>query len=459
MAGSSENRFMATNESINLSDISLESTILEESAISHEDPQDVAAGDKTPTCPSNESVEAQNVENGCGSDPTNLETSQVADGFVAGKRGDLTKGTEVRVEVEEGKHGAQDGSSKGTPSGQTALQGAEEGKAEESGREALDQIARNGLTSLLTKSAHFMAQTQLDEEESGKILGFISEAFDIGRRLRPRRSRSKKTAPHVEGGKQRTKSQTDQRPKGPRSKSRTKSKVPSTPASEDKASGPVLPKSKARKRKTSRKKNPSPTAPEQGSLDSQIPETPASFADAAKRGAPKEQAKIPPNKGRSENGGFQAKQARRASTGVLIVLPKQDSQLTSSKQVLKLLDRNISLGEIGVTMVANKWGKNNSLVLVTKTKQMAETLKKAITDSPTVAEKVEVSDPKGRSPHIIVFDVPAKETEDRAKFEDRWLKKLRKSNNLPEGEMKVKFRRKGRKESQHWIISLDPVVF
>ncbi|GBN57955.1 hypothetical protein AVEN_151085-1 [Araneus ventricosus] len=422
MAGSNETRFMATNESVNLSDISLESTILEESAISQEDPQDVAAGDKTPTYPSNVSAGVQNLESSSGSDPTNGETSQEADSSDVGKKGGLTNGTEVRTENEEGKQGAQDGSSGSTPSGQTAMHGAVEGKAEESGREALDQIARNGLTNLLTKSAHFMAQTLLDEEECGKILGFISEAFDIGRRLRPRRCRSKKTAPHVEGGKQRTKSQTGQRPKGPRSKSRTKSKVPSPPTSEEKASGPVLPKSKARKRKTSRKKNPSPTDPEQVPLDSQIPEPPASFADAAKRGAPKEQAKIPPNKGRSENGGFQAKQARRASTGVLIVLPEQDSELTSSKQVLKLLDRNISLGAIGVTMVANKWGKNNSLVLVTKTKQMAETLKKAITDSPTVADKVEVSDPKGRSPHIIVFDVPAKETEDRAKFEDRWLK-------------------------------------
>ncbi|GBN96143.1 hypothetical protein AVEN_195166-1 [Araneus ventricosus] len=422
MAGSNETRFMATNVSVNLSDISLESTILEESAISQEDPQNVAIGDKTLTYPNNVSAGMQNLETSSGSGPTNGETSQVADCSGVGTRGGLTNGTEVSTENEEGMQRAKDVSSESTPSGQTALRGVEEGKAEESGKEALDQLARNGLTNLLTKSAHFMAQTLLDEEESGKILGFISEAFDIGRRLRPRRSRSKKTAPHVEGGKQRTKSQTDQRPKGPRSKSRTKSNVPNPQTSEEKASGPVLPKSKARKRKTSRKKNPSPTAPVQAPLDSQTPEQPASFADAAKRGAPKEQAKAPPNKGRSENGGFQDKQARRASTGVLIVFPKQDSQLTSSKQVLKLLDRNISLGAIGVTMVANKWGKNNSLVLVTKTKQMAETLKKAITDCPPVAAKVEVSDPKGRSPHIIVFDVPAKETEDRAKFEDRWLK-------------------------------------
>ncbi|GBN08379.1 hypothetical protein AVEN_84209-1 [Araneus ventricosus] len=248
MAGSNETRFMATNVSVNLSDISLESTILEESAISQEDPQNVAIGDKTLTYPSNVSAGVQNLESSSGSGPTNGETSQEADSSDVGMRGGLTKGTEVRTENEEGMQRAQDVSSESTPSGQTALCGVEEEKAEESGKEALDQIARNGLTNLLTKSAHFMAQTLLDEEESGKILGFISEAFDIGRRLRPRRSRSKKTAPHVEGGKQRTKSQTDQRPKGPRSKSRTKSKVPSPPTSEEKASGPVLPKSKARKR-------------------------------------------------------------------------------------------------------------------------------------------------------------------------------------------------------------------
>ncbi|GBN66977.1 hypothetical protein AVEN_62851-1 [Araneus ventricosus] len=57
-------------------------------------------------------------------------------------------------------------------------------------------------------------------------------------------------------------------------------------------------------------------------------------------------------------------------------------------------------------MVASRPFRDGGVALVTETKPMAATIRKAIDDCPAVAQKVNVRAPKGRVPHIIVYSVP-----------------------------------------------------
>ncbi|KAF8794326.1 hypothetical protein HNY73_002317 [Argiope bruennichi] len=128
---------------------------------------------------------------------------------------------------------------------------------------------------------------------------------------------------------------------------------------------------------------------------------------------------------------------------VTIVHPKDDSSFTNSLQVRRHLEKNISLRKIGVTLVASRPVRNKRVLLVTQTLEMKGKLNEALRSCPEVEQKVTISDPKGRDPHIIVHNFEKCEA-DRERQETKILKRIRKSNALPDGEMRVKFRLRGR---------------
>ncbi|GBN66982.1 hypothetical protein AVEN_62856-1 [Araneus ventricosus] len=109
-------------------------------------------------------------------------------------------------------------------------------------------------------------------------------------------------------------------------------------------------------------------------------------------------------------------------------------------------------------MVASLPIREAGVVLVTETKRMTETLRQAIEGCPAVADKVSVRAPKGRVPHIIAYNIPFGKYASREK-EEKWIRRLRKGNTLPEGDVSVRFRRKAKKGTEDWILSLAPVVF
>ncbi|KAF8792575.1 hypothetical protein HNY73_004154 [Argiope bruennichi] len=89
---------------------------------------------------------------------------------------------------------------------------------------------------------------------------------------------------------------------------------------------------------------------------------------------------------------------------------------------------------------------------------MKDKLNEALRSCPEVEQKVKISDPKGKDPHIIVHNFERCEG-DREKQETKILKRLRKSNALPDGEMRVKFRLRGRGNSESWVIAVTPEIF
>ncbi|GBM65132.1 Retrovirus-related Pol polyprotein from type-1 retrotransposable element R1 [Araneus ventricosus] len=75
--------------------------------------------------------------------------------------------------------------------------------------------------------------------------------------------------------------------------------------------------------------------------------------------------------------------------------------------MLRLLEKNISLGAIGVKMISTRPIKNNGLVLVMETKSMSDSLHTAIRDCPEMAEKVVVSAPKSSDKNELVASLSA----------------------------------------------------
>ncbi|GBN41247.1 hypothetical protein AVEN_78771-1 [Araneus ventricosus] len=108
-------------------------------------------------------------------------------------------------------------------------------------------------------------------------------------------------------------------------------------------------------------------------------------------------------------------------------------------------------------MVASRPIRDAGVVLVTETKLMTETLRQAMEGCPAVADKVSVRAPKGRVPHIIVHNVPVGKYATRDK-EERWIRRLRKGNTLPEGDISVRFGRKAKNGTEDWILALAPEV-
>ncbi|GBO27789.1 hypothetical protein AVEN_68245-1 [Araneus ventricosus] len=87
---------------------------------------------------------------------------------------------------------------------------------------------------------------------------------------------------------------------------------------------------------------------------------------------------------------------------------------------------------------------------------MAQTLRTHINAHPDLNGVCRAEEPRKPNPRVLLYDVPALPG-DRGEQETLFL--APRSNSFSEGAAKVLFRRKGRGDAQHWVISLDPVAF
>ncbi|GBO15243.1 hypothetical protein AVEN_202766-1 [Araneus ventricosus] len=100
------------------------------------------------------------------------------------------------------------------------------------------------------------------------------------------------------------------------------------------------------------------------------------------------------------------------------------------------------------------------MVLQVQTTEMAQKLQEAINGHDQLKDICGARKPKERIPHIMVYDIEkCGEGVTREEEEQSFLEKVKKSNLLPEGEMKVLFRKKGSGNREHWVISMEPVLF
>ncbi|GBM23669.1 hypothetical protein AVEN_117412-1 [Araneus ventricosus] len=93
-----------------------------------------------------------------------------------------------------------------------------------------------------------------------------------------------------------------------------------------------------------------------------------------------------------------------------------------------------------------------------QTAAMAATLEEHINAHPELNGVCRARAPRRPQSRILVYDVPHI-AGDREVQEQSFLGKLGLSNSFPDGSVSVLFRRKGRGPAQHWVLSVDPVVY
>ncbi|GBM39986.1 hypothetical protein AVEN_142256-1 [Araneus ventricosus] len=147
----------------------------------------------------------------------------------------------------------------------------------------------------------------------------------------------------------------------------------------------------------------------------------------------------------------------RPSFPVVLVHPSGDPPVAAP--VLKsMLESSISPHQLGVKVLACQPAAGNGLLIRTETAEMAQTITSAINSHGELSGVCMAREPRKRVPQILVYDVPP--TSDPRDLEEaQFIEKLRSSNDLPEGDIRVLFRKKGRGSSHHWVLSMAPAVF
>ncbi|GBN60711.1 hypothetical protein AVEN_116753-1 [Araneus ventricosus] len=147
----------------------------------------------------------------------------------------------------------------------------------------------------------------------------------------------------------------------------------------------------------------------------------------------------------------------RPESPTVLVSPLGDT-LNSSKELKSLLESHISPRQLGLKVLACLPAAENGVIVKLQTADMANILETHINSNPELNGVCRARAPRRPQPKILIYDVPTLPG-DREEQELSFLGKLRSSNSFPEGSVSVLFRRRGRGAAQHWVLSLDPVVY
>ncbi|GBO05058.1 hypothetical protein AVEN_113142-1 [Araneus ventricosus] len=147
----------------------------------------------------------------------------------------------------------------------------------------------------------------------------------------------------------------------------------------------------------------------------------------------------------------------RPNLPVIVIHPQPNTETTSA-QLRTMLESKLSPHQLGVKILSCQPAHGNGLLVRTATKDMSRTLTTAINTHVELGPVCNAREPRKRNPQILVYDVPP-QPGDRETAEVDFVTKLRSSNSLPDGPIKVLFRKKGRGTLQHWVLTVDPLVF
>ncbi|GBM53617.1 hypothetical protein AVEN_105500-1 [Araneus ventricosus] len=147
----------------------------------------------------------------------------------------------------------------------------------------------------------------------------------------------------------------------------------------------------------------------------------------------------------------------RPSFPVVLVHPSGHPPV-AAPALKTMLEQSISPHQLGVKVLACQPAAGNGLLIRTETAEMARTITSAINSHGELSGVCTAREPRKRVPQILVYDVPPT-SGPRDLEEAHFIEKLRSSNDLPEGDIRVLFRKKGRGSSHHWVLSVAPAVF
>ncbi|GBN07191.1 Retrovirus-related Pol polyprotein from type-1 retrotransposable element R1 [Araneus ventricosus] len=141
-----------------------------------------------------------------------------------------------------------------------------------------------------------------------------------------------------------------------------------------------------------------------------------------------------------------------------IVVKPMGTDITTSAALKGLLEAKLSPQTIGVRVLSCQPAAGNGVLVRVETQVMADKLVQAVNGHLELQGCCEARVPRKREPQILIYDIPAIPG-DRQIVEEEFLDKLRASNSLPDGDLRVLFRRKGRGSQQHWVLSVAPSIF
>ncbi|GBM81871.1 hypothetical protein AVEN_22859-1 [Araneus ventricosus] len=147
----------------------------------------------------------------------------------------------------------------------------------------------------------------------------------------------------------------------------------------------------------------------------------------------------------------------RPESPMVIVHPLGDS-LNSSKALRSLLEEHIRPQQLGLRVMSCLPAAECGVLVTLQTKDMATLLESHINGHTELNGVCRARLPRRPNPRILIYDVPSLPG-DRVAQENGFLAKLRVSNSFPDGGRSVLFRRRGRGSAQHWVLSIDPVIY
>ncbi|GIY66195.1 uncharacterized protein CDAR_553561 [Caerostris darwini] len=183
-----------------------------------------------------------------------------------------------------------------------------------------------------------------------------------------------------------------------------------------------------------------------------------SFSEVLKKGAPTASAPKTSRQAPPKPKVQAAKTPRIVppSRPVVLVYAKIEA-LEDSVKLKKLLEKNVSLEKEGIKLLSSR-PINKGLAITPANKESAEKLAEALTTSEALQGKIVLKSPVQKNPWIVVYDLDKSDCRSREKEEKKFLSLLAKDNHLPEGNMQVRFRLKGRGSKEHWVIEVDPNI-
>ncbi|GBN03357.1 hypothetical protein AVEN_268068-1 [Araneus ventricosus] len=182
---------------------------------------------------------------------------------------------------------------------------------------------------------------------------------------------------------------------------------------------------------------------------SSIPRIPASVGVPAAQLHPP-----PPVPGRE---GSRVALKPRPESPTVLVQPLGGS-FDSSMALRTLLEEHIRPQQLGLRVLSCSPAAECGVLVTLQTKEMATLLESHINGHSELNGVCRARFPRKPNPRILVYDVPVGPG-DRDEQEHSFLEKLRVSNSFLEGGLSVLFRRKGRGSAQHWVLSIDPVIY
>ncbi|KAF8789958.1 hypothetical protein HNY73_005052 [Argiope bruennichi] len=164
----------------------------------------------------------------------------------------------------------------------------------------------------------------------------------------------------------------------------------------------------------------------------------------------------------------QAKRQKTTEKAEFVALPTiivaplnsdpMEEENTTNLNLKSLLEANIRPKALGVRIISCREARSKNILISVPTQEMASKLLEAINVHDYLKTICEARFPQKRDPQIIIYDVDNTD-QNKNDEEENFINRIKEDNNLPDGKIRVLFRKPGRGARSHWVLSLSPNIF